>query len=280
MGNKKRILVVEKDTCAAAAAARLLEPVYEVELITDTDDPIRLLKSRASDFVLMDRSLLEEQLTRITQLQRDIIITMANLIEGRDGTTGEHIKRTSIYVELLVEKLLERGIYADVLTHRFASNLIQAAPMHDIGKITIPDRILQKPAQLTTDEFQRMKDHAAAGGVLLQENMNTIVDTEFLRIVVNVASFHHERWDGSGYPNGLAGEEIPLEARIMAVADVFDALVSKRQYKRAMPVDEALKTMRLERGAHFEPVLLDVFCGERDTLKEIVAGLEGDRKQL
>lgn len=273
MEHKKRILIVEKNAVSAEKAAQLLGQDYEVELITGESEPLHLVKSRSSDFVLMDRALLEEQLTRITQLQRDIIITMANLIEGRDGTTGEHIKRTSVYVELLVKKLLERGVYADVLTPRFVDYIIQAAPLHDIGKITIPDAILQKPAPLTLDEFRQMQNHSAAGGALLKENMSTIVDTEFLKIVVNIASYHHERWDGKGYPGGLLGEAIPLEARIMALADVFDALVSKRQYKRAVSADEALKLMRLERGVHFEPVLFDVFESARDELVNIVSEL-------
>lgn len=279
MENKKRILVVEQNAQSIPEAARILKEEYEVETITaDETEPLHHINNMSFDFILMERSLLEEQLKRITQLQKDIIITMANLIEGRDGTTGEHIKRASTYVELLVKKLLERGLYEDVLTPRFVNYLIQAAPLHDIGKITVPDRILQKPTSLTIDEFKQMQNHAAAGGGLLEESVRTIVDGEFLRIAINIASCHHERWDGSGYPYGLAGDKIPLEARIMALADVFDALVSKRQYKRAVSVDRALEIMRQERGVQFEPLLMDVFSDARDELAAIVTRIMENEK--
>ena len=195
--------------------------------------------------------MVEQQLQRITQLQQDIIITMANLIEGRDGTTGEHVKRTSAYVELLVKKLQEKGVYKEILTPAYIDYLKKASPLHDIGKITVPDRILQKPGALTQEEYDLIKLHAKAGGTLIEENMNRIVDKEFVEIAQDMASYHHEKWNGKGYPRGLKGEEIPLSARILAIADVFDALVSKRQYKKGMTLDEAFVIMEKERGESF-----------------------------
>lgn len=214
--------------------------------------------------------MVEKQLQRITQLQRDIIITMANLIESRDGTTGEHVKRTSAYVNLLVQKMQEKGIYAEVLTPVYVNYLEKASPLHDIGKITVPDRILQKPGALTKEEYDLIQLHAEEGGRLIQENMNRIVDKEFVEIASDMASYHHEKWGGGGYPRNLKEEEIPLSARILAIADVFDALVSERQYKKGMTLEEAFEIMEKERGKNFEPVLLDAFFELEGELKELI----------
>jgi len=203
--------------------------------------------------------MVEAQLQRITQLQQDIIITMANLIESRDGTTGEHVKRTSLYVSRFLDVLIKQGIYREELTNEYVDYMKKAAPMHDIGKITVSDLILQKPGRFTDEEYAIMKNHAKAGQVLIQENMSSIVDKKFVEIASNIAAYHHEKWDGSGYPEGLKEYEIPLCARIVAVADIYDALVAKRQYKEGMSSDEALAIMKKERGIAFEPVLFDIF---------------------
>ncbi len=215
-------------------------------------------------------NMVAQQLQRITQLQQDIIVTMANLIESRDGTTGEHVKRSSEYVYFLVNKLCEKGIYGDVLTSQYVNYLYKAAPMHDIGKITVSDVILQKPGSLTDAEYEEMKLHTSRGGELIRNNMSNIVDNLFVEIASDVASYHHEKWDGTGYPKGLKGEEIPFAARIMAVADVFDALVAKRQYKDGMSLEQALEIMEKERGIRFEPQLLDVFLGAKEELAALM----------
>lgn len=213
--------------------------------------------------------MVEKQLRRITQLQQDIIVTMANLIESRDGTTGEHVKRSTEYLDMLVNHLLEKNIYPDKLTPSYCSLMRKAAPMHDIGKITVSDVILQKPEKLTDEEYDVMKQHAPRGGKLIRDNMSSIVEKEFVDIAVDMASYHHEKWDGSGYPEGRKGEEIPLPARIMAVADVFDALSAKRQYKEKMPISQVLEIMKDGRGTHFDPLILDVFLGMQDELEEM-----------
>ncbi len=177
--------------------------------------------------------MVERQLRRITQLQQDIVITMANLIESRDGITGEHVKRTSAYVNLLVRKVKEKGLYEDVLSPTYIDYMQKASPLHDIGKLTVPDRILQKPGALTKEEYGLIQLHAEEGGRLIQENMKRIAEKEFVDVVRDMAACHHEKWAG-GYPHNLKGEEIPLAARILAIADVFDALVSERQYKKGM----------------------------------------------
>ncbi len=214
-------------------------------------------------------AMVQQQLERITQLQQDIIITMANLIESRDGTTGEHVKHSSIYTEYLIKKMQETGLYKEQLTAEFVGYIKSAAPMHDIGKITVPDNILRKPEALTEEEYRIMKLHAAEGARLIQENMGRLAEPEFVKIASNVANFHHERWNGQGYPEGLKGEEIPLESRIMAVADVFDALVAKRQYKNGMTPEEARAIMENGRGEIFEAELFDVFFSDMDQLEEL-----------
>lgn len=203
--------------------------------------------------------MVEAQLQRITQLQQDIIITMANLIESRDGTTGEHVKRTSVYVSHFLDVLVKKGIYKEELTSEYVDYIKKAAPMHDIGKITVSDLILQKAGRFTDEEYTIMKNHAKAGQILIQENMSSIVDKKFVEIASDIAAYHHEKWNGSGYPEGLKEYEIPLCARIVAVADIYDALVAKRQYKEGMSSEEALAIMKKDRGITFEPVLFDIF---------------------
>lgn len=214
--------------------------------------------------------MVEKQLQRITQLQQDIIFSMANLIESRDGTTGEHVKRTSSYVNLLVEKMQEKGLYKERLTREYIDYLQKAAPLHDIGKIAVPDAVLQKPGKLTKEEYEMIKIHAKEGGRLIRENMSRIADREFVDVACDMASCHHEKWAGGGYPKGIKGEEIPLSARILAIADVFDALVSERQYKKGMPLEQALAILKEERGRSFEPELLDAFLEAEEELRQML----------
>ena len=207
------------------------------------------------------------QTNKIERMQREVIISMANLIESRDGSTGEHVKRTSYYVELIAEELGRRGDFQDIISSRYLYNLEKAAPMHDIGKIKVPDYVLQKPGRLTEDEFEIMKKHAVDGGDIIRETMQNIEEDDYIRVAYNVATYHHEKWNGQGYPMGISGEEIPLEARIMAVADVFDALISKRCYKEAMPVDKAFSIIEESAGSHFDPQIAAVFLDLRPQIE-------------
>lgn len=210
------------------------------------------------------------QLAQITRMQHDVIVTMANVIESRDGTTGEHVKRTSTYTMLLAEKMLEKGLYKEQLTVEFLEHMRNAAPLHDIGKITIPDAVLTKPGKLTYEEYETIKTHAKAGAEMLRKNMNHMVSPDFLQVACDMAHYHHEKWNGKGYPEGLTGENIPLSARILAITDVFDALVSKRQYKPGMSIDEAFAIMEKDRGESFEDVLLDAFFETRGELERLL----------
>jgi len=201
---------------------------------------------------------------KLSDMQEHIISGLANLIENRDLETGEHITRTKAYVKALAEDARKDGVYADVLDDHFISLLETLAPMHDIGKIVVSDAILKKPGKLTSEEFEKMKKHAAVGGTVVREVLSGITDEEYLSFASDIATYHHERWDGRGYPRGLKEEEIPLSARIMAVADVFDALISRRCYKEPLPPEQALAILEEEAGTHFDPKLISVFLAHKE----------------
>lgn len=212
---------------------------------------------------------LVEHKNRMLSLQENTIIGMANLIESRDEDTGQHVKRTSRYVELLACAAKQAGYCADILTDEYVELLVKAAPMHDIGKIVVSDVILRKPGRLTVEEFDSIKEHAMAGGRIVTEVMSGIEEQDYVDIAVQIAQGHHEKWDGSGYPRGLKEEEIPICARIMAVADVFDALISKRCYKDAMSVEMAFQIIEESSGTHFDPNLARLFCSIRKEIEAV-----------
>lgn len=210
-----------------------------------------------------------EKTNAIENMQNQIIISFANIIEARDGSTGKHVKRTSEYVEALVKELKRNGDYTDILDERYMHDTMMSAPLHDIGKITIPDSILTKAGRLTQSEFDTIKQHTVNGKKIIEESMSDIEDEYFLKIAKSVALYHHECWDGSGYPYGIAGNEIPLCARIMTIADYFDALVAKRSYKAALPTSVVFDNIKEQRGKKFDPVVTDAFLRIRDQLDEI-----------
>ncbi|MCR5826498.1 MAG: HD domain-containing protein [Oscillospiraceae bacterium] len=196
---------------------------------------------------------------RMSRMQEHTISGLANLIESRDTDTGEHVARTSRYVKLIAERAMRDGVYADQIDEHFISLLYMLAPMHDVGKIVVPDQILKKPGRLTPEEYEQMKQHASAGGAVVRQMLSGLADEEYIRFASDIATCHHEKWDGTGYPMGLKGEGIPLCARIMAIADVYDALISKRCYKEPMSVEQALEIIRTDAGTHFDPKLAGVF---------------------
>lgn len=207
---------------------------------------------------------LKNQHQKIIDIQNNTIISLSNLVENRDSDTGEHVRRTSAYVNLLAHKAKNNGYCKKILTDDYILQLTKAAPMHDIGKIVVPDAVLKKPGKLKTEEFNEIKRHTVEGGRIVREILGDGVDKEYIQMAIDVASCHHERWDGNGYPNGLAGDDIPLSARIMAIADVFDALVSPRCYKEPFSVKKAMLIIREEAGSHFDPTLATLFVGMED----------------
>ncbi|MCM1215174.1 MAG: HD-GYP domain-containing protein [Lachnospiraceae bacterium] len=214
------------------------------------------------------RSYYHEQ---VSSMQFNMIAIMADFVENRDENTGGHIKRTAKFVEIIANALKRKNMFPDTLTPQYITDMVVAAPLHDIGKIHIPDAILNKPGKLTEEEFEIMKSHAAAGRALLQQAESQLGRSAYLDIAVDMAAYHHEWWNGKGYPEGIKGEEIPLCARIMAVADVFDALTSKRCYKEAMPLQKAYGIILSESGTHFDPAVAEVFL---DSADEIEAALK------
>jgi response regulator RpfG family c-di-GMP phosphodiesterase len=193
------------------------------------------------------------------KMQDGLILTMADMVESRDSDTGAHVQKTAAYVKIIVEGLKKKGYYAEKITPKFISDVVRSAPLHDVGKINISDKILNKPGKLTDEEFEIMKTHTTAGKEIIEKAISTVKGGSYLKEARNMAAYHHERWDGKGYPDGLHGEVIPLSARIMAVADVFDALTSKRVYKPAYPLEKALDILRDGAGTQFDPKCVEVF---------------------
>jgi putative two-component system response regulator len=214
-------------------------------------------------------------------IQNASLHALAVLAETRDTDTGNHLNRTQAYVELLVDALGRHPDFADQLTGEQPKSIVRAAPLHDIGKVGIPDQILNKPGKLTAEEFAIIQNHSRIGGEAIDIAICRVMDADhsplagdrsglsFLVTAGMIARWHHERWDGTGYPDRLAGTTIPLPARIMAIADVYDALISSRIYKPALPHTEAVTIIRNGRGAHFDPGMVDVFEGLHDRFAEI-----------
>lgn len=197
---------------------------------------------------------------------QEMVMGFATLVENRDDNTGGHIKRTTEYVRILSEELKSRGLYEKTLTRDYMKNLVMAAPMHDVGKIAIPDSILQKPGKLNDQEYEIMKTHAERGGKIIKETFGNTGDDEYEKMAYEVARHHHEKWNGKGYPDKLSKEQIPLCARIMAVADVFDAVSAKRCYRDALPIEECFKIIEKGRGEDFDPIIADIFLNSKEKI--------------
>ncbi|WP_295155539.1 HD-GYP domain-containing protein [uncultured Ruminococcus sp.] len=205
-----------------------------------------------------------------TKMQEGLIITMADLVESRDSDTGAHVQKTAAYVRIIAEGLKRKGYYAEKLTPKFMADVVRSAPLHDVGKINIPDVVLNKPGKLTDEEYAIMKTHTTAGKKIMEHAISTVEGDSYLKEARNMAAYHHERWDGKGYPEGLHGEVIPLSARIMAVADVFDALASPRVYKPAFPLEKALAILEEGKGTQFDPKCVEVFMDSLPQVKEVL----------
>ena len=218
----------------------------------------------AADFLRDQNDFLEQEVQRRTRevvaIQDVTIQAMASLAETRDNETGNHIRRTQHYVRLLAELLRDHPRFNPFLNDDSIRQLFRSAPLHDIGKIGIPDHILLKPGRFTPEEFEIMKTHTTLGRDAIQRAEDQLgLSVDFLRMAKEIAYSHQEKWDGSGYPQGLVGEEIPMSARLMAVADVYDALISRRVYKAGMPHEQAVEIIRQGRASHFDPDVCDVF---------------------
>ncbi len=247
-----------------AAAMEVEKGNYDAHCNVVSNDTFGDLADTFNDMIVS----LKEKSRKIVAIQDSVIRGMAVMVESRDNSTGGHINRTSDCVKVFVEKLRGTESYGG-LSESFCRNMIKAAPMHDLGKIAVDDAVLRKPGKFTDEEYAIMKLHSSEGARIVENVLKEVDDEEFKRIAVNVAHYHHEKWDGSGYPTGISGEAIPLEARIMAFADVFDALVSRRCYKDSFSFDKAFSIIEESSGSHFDPELEKIFRECRNDLQNL-----------
>lgn len=243
--------------------------------ITQAVFPEILLSSVAITLMVIGIYLNQEDptLNEISRYHSEMTMGFATLVENKDGSTGGHIKRTTAYVKLLSEELRARGYYKEILTKDYIRNLCQAAPMHDIGKIAVPDVILQKPGKLTEEEFETIKKHTTDGGRIIEETFGHLGNEAYTKMAYQVAMYHHEKWNGNGYPEGIKRKEIPLCARIMAIADVFDAVSEKRCYRDAMPLEKSFAIISEGSGQDFDPLIAEVFLEMKDKVEQIHNGI-------
>jgi putative two-component system response regulator len=219
-----------------------------------------ILLKRIEHHLHTDR-LIKESQQAVRDIHNATISVIADLVESRDKVTGGHIERTQLYLELLVGELLRSGRFSEEIAGWDLTVLLPSAQLHDVGKINVSDAILNKPGKLTDEEFRLIKRHPAEGEEIVEKIMSKTKDDGFLRHAKLFAGYHHEKYDGSGYPRGLSGDEIPLQGRLMAVADVYDALVTERPYKAAFSHDAAVEIIRDGSGAHFDPKIVEAFLG-------------------
>ncbi len=211
----------------------------------------------------------QEQVKEVSSAQLAIIYGMAKMAEFRDLETGRHIDRVRDYCHLLIQELLRTSKYSDYLNSKYIENILKASPLHDIGKVGVPDNILLKPGKLTVDEFEIMKTHTTIGADILKAVDKQYPGNEFIVVGIDIAESHHEKWDSSGYPKGLYEGNIPLAGRILAIADVYDALVTQRIYKKAYTHDQSCEIIKEGKGRHFDPILVDCFLNRHLDFKNI-----------
>ena len=231
----------------------------EVRVRVETHLKLRRLRVELEAQNRQLEDLVREQVREISDSQMTTIFALAKLAESRDEGTGKHLERIQIYCRLLATKLKEDPHYGESLSRAYVDNLFHASPLHDIGKVAIPDSILLKPGRHSTEEFEIMKTHSTLGALTLEAVRARYPRNAFINMGIAIARSHHEKWDGSGYPNGLAGEDIPLAARIVAVADFYDALRSKRCYKAAATHEDTCELLLAGSGAHFSPRIIEAF---------------------
>ena len=231
-----------------------------------------LVESQKRELINFNNNLLdmvESKTKTVVDLQNAVLKTMAELVECREDITGGHIERTQNYLSVLLNALLECGLHKEETSTWNMNLVMQSTPLHDVGKVVIKDNILLKPGKLTAEEFEQIKKHTTFGEEVIERIKKSTAEQSFLDYAKILAGSHHEKWDGSGYPRGLAGEEIPLLGRAMAIADVYDALVSDRPYKKAFPHEEAVRIITDSKGTHFDPIFVDLFLSVSDKFKEI-----------
>jgi len=262
------------------SAALLLKRI-EIHLLLE--DQTRELMAQKAELVRFNNNLQEmvdAKVKTVVELQDTLLMAMAELVECRDDVTGRHIERARGYLAVLIDAMKKQGLFMDEVSKWNIKLVLQSAQLHDVGKIAVKDGILNKLGKLSNEEFEDIKRHAAFGGALIEKIIKNTNERAFLEYAKIFALTHHERWDGSGYPNGLKGEEIPLLGRLMAIADVYDALRSARPYKDPYPHEEAVKIIWEGRGRHFDPRLVDLFVSVSDEFAKIATALSEPAGEL
>lgn len=234
----------------------------------ETHLTLKLMREQLKNQNIILEKEVSKRTKELEETQNVTIHTLANLAETRDPETGGHIIRTKYYVKILAEELQKTNKYT-FLTDEYIKNLFNCAALHDVGKVAVEDRILKKPGKLTKEEFEDMKKHAYYGKNAFMNAEKSLGKNSFLKLATEIAYTHHEKWDGTGYPLGLKGEDIPISGRLMAVADVYDALISKRVYKEAYSHDKVVSIIESESGKHFDPLLVKLFLNIKDKFYEI-----------
>jgi putative two-component system response regulator len=227
-----------------------------------------VLQRRVATHLNID-GLIREKTADLRRLQDSIISVLANMLENRDRITAGHTERTALYIKALISEMQERGVYADEIRAWDVEFVVTSSLLHDVGKIVVSDVVLNKPDRLTQAETELIKIHTTEGIRIIEEMISKVQDPSYLRHALLFAGYHHERWDGLGYPHGLLGTAIPLQGRIMAIADVYDALTSERPYKKAVSHESAVQFILNERGSHFDPALVDIFGDVHEKFREI-----------
>lgn len=243
-----------------------IENLYHAMVLSSRD------MSRSAEDLVHSYEQMQRQTEVISKMQNGLILVLADIVESRDENTGEHVRKTSAYTGVIMRELRREHLYEDQLTDSFIEDVMRSAPLHDVGKIQVPDAILNKPGRLTEEEFNIMKTHTIAGAEIIESAINMVSegDSGYLKEARKLAKYHHEKWNGTGYPEGLKGEEIPLSARVMAVADVFDALVSRRSYKESFPFEKAMDIIREGSGSHFDPNIAGAFLNASDEVRRVL----------
>ena len=256
-----------------SARADTLECIHQLDIRTgDEIENLYHSVARTTEDMVTAIENVEHQNEVINRLQNGLILVLADMVESRDKCTGDHVRKTAAYTDIIMRQLKKDGIYTDQLTDEFMYDVVNSAPLHDIGKIQVSDAILNKPGRLTDEEFGIMKTHTTAGAEVIAHAMDMVSEANsgYLKEAKNLANYHHEKWNGTGYPCGLNGEDIPLSARIMAVADVFDALVSKRSYKEGFSFEKAMAIIEAGSGSHFDPYVAGAFIEASDEVRKVM----------
>ena len=253
--------------------ANTIERIHDLDIHTgDEIEDLYHSVTRTTEDMVNTIENMEMQSEVINKLQNGLILVLADMVESRDKCTGDHVRKTAAYADIIMHELKKEGIYIDQLTDEFMYDVVNSAPLHDIGKIQVSDTILNKPGKLTSEEFEIMKTHTTAGAEVIAHAMKTVSgeNSGYLKEAMNLAHYHHEKWNGAGYPCGLKEDDIPLSARIMAVADVFDALVSKRSYKDGFTFEKAMSIIQEGSGTHFDPNVAGAFQRASDKVRKVM----------